>query len=100
MAEFKNIDVMELKTLLEKGNICLVDVRTEAEVRQGFIKGAEMLPLHLLPVRMHEFDSAVPTVFYCRVGARSAQAATFAAAKGFANAYNLRRLQNLVPELN
>ena len=46
MAEFKNIDVTELKSLLEQGNIRLVDVRTEAEVRQGFIKGAEMLPLH------------------------------------------------------
>jgi rhodanese-related sulfurtransferase len=88
--EYKNIDVTELKVMLAQESIRLVDVRSEAEINQGFIKGADKLPLHLIPVRLHEFDTAVPTVFYCRVGARSAQAAAFAAAKGFTNAYNLQ----------
>ena len=90
MTEYKNIDVTELNALLAKENIRLIDVRSETEMRQGFIKGADMLPLHLIPVRLHEFDSTVPTVFYCRVGARSAQAAGFAAARGFTEVYNLQ----------
>ena len=90
MAEFKNIDVVELQAMLARGDIRLVDVRTDAEIAQGLIQGAEKLPLHLLPMRLHELDSAKPTVFYCRMGGRSAQAAAFAAAQGFAYAYNLQ----------
>ena len=90
MKEFKNIEVTELKNMLTQGNIRLVDVRSETEIMQGFIKGAEKLPLHLIPIRLHEFDSAVPTVFYCRVGVLSAQAAAFAAARGFEETYNLQ----------
>lgn len=81
---------MELQTMLAQGNMRLVDVRTDAEIAQGHIRGADKLPLHLLPMRLHELDSAMPTVFYCRVGARSAQAAAFAVAQGFTDAYNLQ----------
>lgn len=90
MAEFKNIDVMELQVMLAEGKIRLVDVRTDAEIARGFIQGADKLPLHLLPMRLHEFDKAVSTVFYCHVGGRSAQAAAFAAAQGFGDVYNLQ----------
>jgi rhodanese-related sulfurtransferase len=90
MAEYKNIDVMELHALMGNEKICLVDVRTEAEIAQGWIEGAVKLPLNLLPVRLDELNDGLPTVFYCRIGARSAQAAAFAAANGFSNAYNLQ----------
>jgi rhodanese-related sulfurtransferase len=90
MAEFKNIDVTKLHTLLAQGNIRLVDVRSDSEIAQGSIKGADKIPLHLLPLRLQELDPALPTVFYCRVGARSAQAAAFASAQGFTDTYNLQ----------
>jgi rhodanese-related sulfurtransferase len=89
MAKFKNIDEAELQAMLIQGNIHLVDVRADVETMHGFIQGADKLPLHLLPMRLHELDSAMPTVFYCRLGGHSAQAAAFAAAQGFAEAYNL-----------
>jgi rhodanese-related sulfurtransferase len=87
---FKNITVAELLPLLEAGKVKLVDVRTDAEVVQGFIKGASKLPLHLLPMRLQELDAAFPTVFYCQMGGRSAQAAAFAANQGMADVYNLQ----------
>ncbi len=90
MTEFKNIDVLELSTLLVQRSIRLIDVRSESEFTQGYIKGANLLPLHLIPIRLHELDNLAPTVFYCRVGARSAQAAAFAVSKGFTQAYNLQ----------
>jgi rhodanese-related sulfurtransferase len=90
MNGFININVDELQAMLEKGNVRLVDVRTDAEIAQGIIRGADKLPLHLLPMRLHEIDSEMPTVFYCRMGGRSAQAAAFAAAQGFAEVYNLQ----------
>lgn len=90
MEKFTNIDTAELQAMLAQGNIRLVDVRTDAEIAQGYIQGADRLPLHLLPLRLHELDSTMPTVFYCRMGGRSAQAAAFAAAQGFGNVYNLQ----------
>ncbi len=66
------------------------EVRTDAEIARGRINGAVCLPQHLLPLRLSELDANKPTVFYCQVGARSAQAAAFAAAQGHADVFNLQ----------
>lgn len=87
---YKDITVTELQPLLAAGKVALVDVRTDAEVARGFIKGAEKLPLHLLPMRLQEMDGTRPTVFYCQMGGRSAQAAAFAANQGMRDVYNLQ----------
>lgn len=90
MSSYKNITVTELQPLLAEGKVKLVDVRTTAEIARGFIKGAEILPLHLLPMNIKNLDTKTPTVFYCQVGGRSAQAASFAAAQGMSDVYNLQ----------
>lgn len=90
MAGFKNIAVAELDKLLQTGGVRLVDVRTDAEIAQGKIPQGEPLPLHLIPMRLAEMDKNATTVFYCRSGGRSAQAAAFVAANGFADVYNLQ----------
>ena len=90
MNSFKNITVTELQPLLADGKVKLIDVRTAAEVARGFIKGAELMPLHLLPMNIKNLDEKIPTVFYCQVGGRSAQAASFAAAQGMLDVYNLQ----------
>ena len=87
---YQNISVAELQPLLEAGKVKLIDVRTDAEVVRGIIKGAQKLPLHLLPLRLQELDAKFPTVFYCQMGGRSAQAAAFAANQGMADVYNLQ----------
>lgn len=90
MAGFKNISVAELAAKLQKGGVRLIDVRTDAEVARGMIPQGVSLPLHLLPMRMIELDKSAATVFYCQMGGRSAQAAAFAEANGFAEVYNLQ----------
>jgi rhodanese-related sulfurtransferase len=87
---FSNITAAELQTRLQQGRLRLVDVRTDAEVARGKIPQGEPLPLHLLPLRLNEMDKNTPTVFYCQMGGRSAQAAAFAVANGFADVYNLQ----------
>jgi len=89
-AAYKNIDVTGLERLLEKGAVRLLDVRTDAEIAQGKIPQGEPMPLHLIPIRMGEMDKSATTVFYCRSGGRSAQAAAFFAASGFNDVYNLQ----------
>lgn len=90
MTDFKNITAAELPALLASGDAQLVDVRTDAEIARGRIKGAISLPLHLLPFRLSELDTKKTTVFYCQMGGRSAQAAAFAAAQGLNGAANLQ----------
>ena len=90
MSDFKNITVAELPDLIASGNVQLVDVRTDAEIARGRIKGAISLPLHLLPMRLNELDTQKTTVFYCQMGGRSAQAAAFASAQGLRDAANLQ----------
>jgi rhodanese-related sulfurtransferase len=90
MTNFKNITVAELVALMQQDSYKLIDVRTEAEVARGKIPQGEMLPLHLLPMRLHELSKEVALIFYCQMGGRSAQAAAFAVANGYANVYNLQ----------
>jgi len=87
---FKNVTVAELEVMLRQGELHLVDVRTDAEIVRGKIPQGDPLPLHLVPMRLHELDKNAPTVFYCQMGGRSAQAAAFAAANGFSEVYNLQ----------
>jgi rhodanese-related sulfurtransferase len=67
----------------------LIDVRTAAEVGRGAIAGALHIELATLPTRMAELDPAVPYVFYCLSGGRSAQACSYLAQRGFGQLYNL-----------
>ncbi len=90
MSTFKNINVVELKARLGEKNFHLIDVRTDAETARGIIPYAKKIPLHLLPTHLAQMDSNAPTVFYCQMGGRSAQAAAFATAQGFVDAYNLQ----------
>ena len=90
MSGFKNISIAELQLLLQNNPPRLIDVRTDAEVARGKIPQGDAVPLHLIPLRLNELDKNATTVFYCQMGGRSAQAAAFAVANGFADVYNLQ----------
>jgi rhodanese-related sulfurtransferase len=89
MSNFKDVSASALPALLATGKVNLVDVRSDAETATGIIQGAIKLPLHLLPMRIQELDASIPTIFYCHLGGRSAQAAAFAVNQGLTSVYNL-----------
>lgn len=90
MYGFAEIDAGGLLKLMENGEIDLIDVRSEGEVAYGMISGARHIPLHLLPLKANEMNRTAPQVYYCRTGARSAQACAFMAAQGHRQCYNLQ----------
>jgi rhodanese-related sulfurtransferase len=92
MYGINEIDVNELNKQLENlpENVKLIDVRTPAEAARGKISGSENLPLHLIPLKVNEFNNNETIIFYCHSGARSAQACAFMSSKGINNVYNLR----------
>jgi len=85
------IDSNTLKTWKDDGkSFRLIDVRSHQEISQGVIHNGEALPLSLLPLKTQELQEDVDIIFYCRSGARSAQACNFMMQNGFNRVYNLR----------
>lgn len=87
---YQDIEAEALHTLLEDGKLLLVDVRNDDEVAKGVIANAIHIPLGLLPVNIDKLGEAIPLVFYCHSGIRSAQACAYLAGKGRNHLFNLR----------
>lgn len=85
----REIDPNQLEALKANGSLQLIDVRTEAEFAQAKIEGATHIPLHMLPLKVQDLRKSEPIVFYCRSGARSAQACAWMMSQGVSNVYNL-----------
>jgi rhodanese-related sulfurtransferase len=86
----REVDAAGLKDMMDKGEkIRLVDVRSQAEYAQGIIAGGEFMPLHTLPARLQDFSDDETIVFYCRTGARSAQACMYLEQNSGIKAINL-----------
>lgn len=91
MSSIKEIDSEILKSWQMEGKLIrLIDVRSTTEINQGIIQDGEPLPLHLLPLKTTELDTGHDIIFYCRSGARSAQACYYMKQNGFHRVYNLR----------
>jgi adenylyltransferase/sulfurtransferase len=91
LAKEWEIDPAELARRLEAGErIRVIDVREPHELEISRLEGAELIPLGALASRMHELDSAVETVFFCKSGSRSARAVELMAGAGFRKIKNLR----------
>ena len=67
----------------------LVDVREAWEVETASVRDAIHIPLRELPSRAGELDASQPVAFLCHSGGRSARAAEFCAAQGFARVANI-----------
>lgn len=70
----------DLAARLAAGEVRLIDVRTDAEVANGVIPGAEHIPLDRFSPAALGPDDGRKVVLYCRSGKRSAQAASALAA--------------------
>ena len=81
---FENITADELQNKIERGeNFLLLDVRTPAEHAADAIEGSYLLPVQELSSRVRELPRDREIVVYCRVGNRSAFAASFLAKQGY-----------------
>lgn len=78
------------RRLTDTEDVLLVDIRTPAEIAQGMIPDALLLPMHLIPIRMNEIPKDRDVVIYCRSGARSYQACAYLMQQGYNRVLNLR----------
>ncbi len=61
----------------------LIDVRLEAEFREGSLKGSTNLPLYLLRLKANSLDRKRTYILFCQSGRRAAAAAFLLAQRGF-----------------
>jgi rhodanese-related sulfurtransferase len=78
----------QVSELLSRGEIQLIDVRTQHEHQEGRIRGDRWVELNQLASEASTLDPSRPVVFYCRSGARSAMATEAFAQAGF-DAHNM-----------
>ena len=71
---FKSIEAKEFQRLYSKGNIELIDVRTDKEYLAGHIDGAKHIPLNQLVERVDEIQMHSTVYVICQSGARSQKA--------------------------
>ena len=82
--------VKELKRKMDaKEDFYLLDVREPNEFKIGRIPGSTLIPLGEVPQRFHEIPKDKEIVVHCKMGGRSAKAATFLRQQGF-NVKNLK----------
>lgn len=74
---------------LDKAASVLIDVRTPAEYKMGFIEGAVNIPLDELRSRMREIPADKEVVLYCQVGLRGYLAYRILVQNGISNVKNL-----------
>jgi rhodanese-related sulfurtransferase len=89
--KYKQISPTQAVLVLNRDDSAVLDVREEAEVRAGKIKGARHIPLAQLKSRMAELDAFKdkPVLVYCRSGNRSAHACSLMTKVGFQDVSNL-----------
>jgi thioredoxin 1 len=87
MSAFENTEIEvspQRAAELVASGATFVDVREPYEREAGFIAGTRHIELAALTSSADEIDRGVPVVFYCRLGVRSAMAASAFRTAGYA----------------
>lgn len=80
---FREITPTELRDLLARDGVTLIDVREPWESQICSIAGGTLLPMNSLPQRLQDIPQERPVALYCHHGIRSLLAAQFLAGYGF-----------------
>ena len=78
--EIQTLNAAELSELLDTGSVRLIDVRSDAEVAEGVIPGAEHIPIDTFDPSKLDFSDGRTVIPYCHSGGRSERAARMLAA--------------------
>jgi hydroxyacylglutathione hydrolase len=87
--ETRQMDIPELASALARGDVTVVDVRSETEWDHGHIPGARHVPLGHLVERLPDLPTDRPIVVQCQSGGRSAIAASLLQRAGVKDVMNL-----------
>jgi len=85
------ITVEEMDSLIEMGNVKLIDVRTPEEYAQGHIEGAVNIDFRDEDFKklVSQVDKSKPVAVYCGRGGRSGKCSAYMKKAGFTKIYDL-----------
>lgn len=92
LGSIEDVDAVAFKALLDKGEVLLVDVRTEEEFLAGTIEGAinvNWKDRYFPETVVKEVSNDKPVAIFCRSGNRSSRAQAVMQYAGFTKVYNL-----------
>lgn len=87
--QVQKISAKEAKTMIDAGQVVIVDVRTQEEYDAGHIENALLIPnegITQAPAELPDKDAVI--LVYCRSGNRSAQASKKLADLGYTQVYD------------
>jgi len=87
----KQLSAMEATRLQNDENAIFVDVREDAEFKNGHIMGAKHIPISNFDKRISELEKSKdkPMIVYCATGSRASRAAGKLRKKEFESIYTL-----------
>ena len=86
----EGIDTTKLKTLSEKENLTVFDVRKPGEYLSEHLPDAKSTPLDFINEHMNEFPTGTPFYMHCAGGYRSMIAASILKSRGIHNLIDVR----------
>jgi thiosulfate sulfurtransferase len=89
MFSFKQISVIEAKSMMESRQATVVDIRDGQSFQQGHIAGAVHLDNTTVQSFLETADLDLPLIVYCYHGHSSMSAAQFLCEKGFDEVYSM-----------
>ena len=85
MAE--NILVNELRTVFDKNDCQIIDVREVFEYQAVRIPNSKLVPLSEFEEKIIEINKNQPAYFLCGIGKRAQKAAEYLESKGYSNLF-------------
>ena len=94
-AKFIDITVQQGKEMIDRGDVFILDVRTEDEYNAGHIRGSIRIPVQDIPQQeLNKSLAEIPLdkkiLVYCRTGGRSTRASEILVNNGFKEVYNMK----------
>ena len=90
--DYGDVSVERARELIqEKPSLVILDVRTDAEFRDGHIQGAINIPVVDLEGRLGELDRNDEMLVYCRTGNRSSTAVGILEGNDFTKIYHMNK---------
>ncbi len=89
-AQYTDISVQQAKEMIDKGEVFILDVRTQEEYNAGHIRNSTLIPVQDLSKRLNEVPRNREILVYCRTGGRSTAASEILVNNGFTQIYNMK----------
>lgn len=91
-ASYTELSAEQANKILQNTNPLILDVRTPGEFKQGFIEGANLLPVQVIHQYIQKLEpyKNQDILIYCATGNRSTVASRLLIESGFKKIYNMR----------